>query len=505
MPNSNYDSSSISATVDGKTINDIQPSPYVHPGIALGLGGDAIRPGATGVVQVFVGRITGQLYEADQAGYVSAVFSPTWFGSEFVHGQTDMTVTFAFPPGMQTNEPRWHVSPPGWPDQPDTGTTSDGRLAYQWKNASANASTQYIFGASFPSSYVPSSAIAQPGQAPSNAPSPSGGTTTSPSGAIGSAISALLCFGGFALVAVGFVALAVNSDRRRKLDYLPPKISVQGHGIKRGLTAVEAAVLLETPLDRVMTMILFGLIKKTAARVVSEQPLKVERITPLPEGLRGYEETFLPAVEEPDLRKRSKMLQDLSIELVKSVQQKMKGFSLGETKDYYRAIMKKAWQQVEAANTPEVRSEKYADNLEWTMLDRDFDGRTRRVFNTGPVFVPIWWGNFSPSYSGGGVARTAVPVSAPGKGVAPSGGVSLPHLPGADFAAAMVTGVQNTAGNLVSNVVAFTGGVTRTTNPPPPPPPRSSGGWSSGGFHSGGCACACACAGCACACAGGGR
>ena len=511
MPSSSYDSSSISATVDGKTIDDIQPSPYVQPGIALGLGRNAIRPGSSGVVQVFVGRITGQLYQADEAGDVSAVFSPSWIGSEFVHGKTDMIVTFVFPPGVKPDEPRWHPSPAGWPAQPEPGTTSDGRVAYQWKNPSANGYTQYLFGVSFPSHYVPSEAIVQPGQAPASQPGTGGSgiTTTSPTSALSGAISALLCFGGIGLIAFAFVALAVNSDRRRKLDYLPPKISVQGHGIKRGLTAVEAAVMLETPLDRVMTMILFGLIKKTAARVVAEKPLKVERITPQPEGLRGYEETFLPAVEESDPRKRSKMLQDLSIDLVKSVQQKMKGFSLRETKDYYRAIMKKAWQEVEAAKTPEVRSEKYADNLEWTMLDRDFDGRTRRVFDTGPVFVPIWWGSFRPAYSGGSLPRASqgasVPVSAPGRSAAPTGGISLPHLPGADFAAAMVTGVQNTAGNLVSNVVAFTGGVTKTTNPPPPPPPRSSGGWSSGGFHSGGCACACACAGCACACAGGGR
>jgi hypothetical protein len=508
MPNSSYDSSSISATVDGKTITDIEPSPYVQPGIALGLGGDAIQPGATGVVEVYVGKVTGQLYQADEAGYVSAVFSPSWFGSQYVHGKTDMTVTFVFPEGVQPDEPRWHASPSGWPSQPDTGTSSDGRVAYQWKNPSANGHTQYTFGASFPSKYVPSGSIAQPGQAPSGGVS-SGGATTSPAIDVGGVISSFLCFGGMALIAFGFVWLAVYSDRRRKLAYLPPKISVQGHGIKRGLTAVEAAVLLETPLDRVMTMILFGLIKKNAARVVSDKPLKVEGIQPQPEGLRGYEETFLPAIEETDLRKRSKMLQDLSIDLVKSVQQKMKGFSLRETKDYYQAIMKKAWQEVEAAKTPEVRSEKYADNLEWTMLDRDFDDRTRRVFTSGPVFVPIWWGNFSPAYSGGAAplapTATTVPISTARGGAAPSGGVSLPHLPGADFAAAMVTGVQNTAGNLVSNVVSFTGGVTKTTNPPPPPPPRSAGGWSSGGFHSGGCACACACAGCACACAGGGR
>jgi hypothetical protein len=66
----------------------------------------------------------------------------------------------------------------------------------------------------------------------------------------------------------------------------------------------------------------------------------------------------------------------------------------------------------------------------------------------------------------------------------------------------MVTGVQNAAKNMVSNVVSFTDGVTKTTNPPPV---RSSSGWTSSGGGGCACACACACAGCACACAGGGR
>ncbi len=163
--------------------------------------------------------------------------------------------------------------------------------------------------------------------------------------------------------------------------------------------------------------------------------------------------------------------------------------------------MKKAWQQVEEAKTPEVRSKLYDEGLEWTMLDRDFDDRTRRVFRTGPVYVPIWWGRYSPSSAP--VART---TTAPSTGPsAPSPRVSLPTLPGAEFAASMVNGVQNAASNLVSNVVGFTNGVTKTTNPPPPPS-RSRSGWSSGrGGSSCACACACACAGCACACAGGGR
>lgn len=53
-----------------------------------------------------------------------------------------------------------------------------------------------------------------------------------------------------------------KASEKRKLKYLKPTLSVEGHGIKRGLTAVEAAILLEQPLDQVLTMILFGLLKK---------------------------------------------------------------------------------------------------------------------------------------------------------------------------------------------------------------------------------------------------
>jgi len=193
-------------------------------------------------------------------------------------------------------------------------------------------------------------------------------------------------------------------------------------------------------------------------------------------------------------------LQKVMVTMVKSVQKKMKGFSLRETKNYYQAIIKKAWQQVEQAATPEVRSKLYDEGLEWTMLDRDFDDRTRRVFRTGPVFVPIWWGRYRPSTVSTARPTTTVPSTPSTRSSGPS--VSLPSLPGSQFAATMVTGVQNASSSMVSNVLSFTNGVTKTTNPPPPPS-RSKGGWSSSGGSS--CACACACAGCACACAGGGR
>jgi hypothetical protein len=488
VPTSEYDLSNVSGAVNGTPVTDITTSPYVTPGIALNLGSLAIPPGATGTVTASIRGIGGVLYQGSDANTVSVNFAPTSFDSKFVQGQTDMTVTFHLPPGVQPNEPRYYGAPSGWPSEPSTGYDAENRIIYQWHNPSANGYTQYVFGASFPKTYVPAQAVIQP-------------SIFQQLGISQDTFYSALCCLIFVLGFGGFIALAVISARRRKLAYLPPKMAIEGHGIKRGLTAVEAAVLLETPLDKVLTMMLFSVIKKNAARVVTEEPLKVEAITPPPQDMRDYETAFMAGIVDADPAGRGRKLQAVVIDMVKSVQQKMKGFSLRETRDYYKSIMERAWSEVETADTPEVKSQKYSDSLEWTMLDRGWDQRTARTFQTGPVFVPIWWGNYRPSAMAGHVSAAPAPSRT---SVPTAGAPSLPHLPGSDFAASLVRGVQSTAGNMVASVGAFTGAVTKVTNPPPPPSTyRGGGGWSGGGGHS--CACACACAGCACACAGGGR
>jgi hypothetical protein len=158
--------------------------------------------------------------------------------------------------------------------------------------------------------------------------------------------------------------------------------------------------------------------------------------------------------------------------------------------------MERAWQQIEAAGTPEVKSEMYEQAMEWTMLDKDYDTRTRRVF-TGPVFIPMWWGRYDPSYRPAGT-----PISVGQSIGMPSGGRSSVSVPGAAFAASMVNSVQGFSSRVLGDLNTFTSGVTNKTNPIPKS--SSAGkGYSGGGGRS--CACACACAGCACACAGGGR
>ena len=474
--------SDVSADVNGNPLtisSDFQGQG--GSGFSVDMGGYAIQPGQSGTVHVVVGKVENVLYKDDNdEAYASAVFTPNWFGSEFVSGVTDLTVTYHMPPGVQPSEPRWHAAPSGFPSEPQTGIGADGRVFYSWNNPAASGSTQYTFGASFPKSYIPESAIVTP-------------PPFDLAALIGALLPMLFC-GIFAFMFIGMPILAVVQGNKRKMQYMPPKVAIEGHGIKRGLTAVESAILMEQPLDKVMTMVLFGAIKKNAASVKTRDPLELDIVSTQPEGLHQYETDFLKAFKNPDKKARQRELQDMMIALVKSVSEKMRGFSRKETLEYYKAIMEKAWQQIEAANTPEVKSQKLDEALEWTMLDKDYDDRTRRM---GPVFVPMWWGRYNPTYSSRPLSTgSGLPTSLPSQ---PSGGGSLP---GADFAAQMVTGVQTFSSKVLGNVNTFTEKVTGATNPPPKP---TSSGRSGSGRSGGGCACACACAGCACACAGGGR
>ena len=507
MPgNSQYSLSDITATVDNQPISDIQESPYVD-GVALGLGGNAIPAGASGIVYMRAENVRNQFYFAStdtEDDYASMRFQPNYFESDFVGGNSAMTVNIHLPPGVTEDEPRW-FTPTRWPgdETPAAGFDDQGRIIYQWSDNSASASDRYEFGVAFPANYIPTDTI-----------NTEQTVTYNPSNVLGTIIP-IACCGGFAAIFGLVIYFAAKSAKKRKLKYLPPKIAIEGHGIKRGLTSVEAAILLEQPMDKILTMVLFSVLKKGAAEVTSQKPLKVKVEETLPEDLREYEKTFLEAFKSTRSSTRRKKLQDMMVALVKSVSTKMKGFSRKETVQYYENIIEKAWKQVEDAATPEVRAERYSDAVDWTMMDSDYDSRTRRTFGRGPVYMPYWWWRADPtvgrttSSTGRSMGSAATRGSAPSM---PSGGksktITLPKLPGSDAAASLTNTVTAMSAGAVGNVATFTSGVTNKTNPIPKSSSstfRSTGSRKSGGGSSCVCACACACAGCACACAGGGR
>jgi hypothetical protein len=488
LPTADFSMASVKAFVKNQPVTNFYA--WSDIGITLDLGGLSIPPGETATVSLHVEGIKGLIYTSDQKlsePYASVQFSPQYFGSQYVYGSTDITVILALPPGLTENDQPTYYNPTNWPGTTDPTQSyyKDGRLYYMWEGT-GNSYSEYKFGTSFPARLVPAEVVQKP---------PLINIKIDPEALIGICI-----VGGFFSIFLGGGLLGYFADKRRRMQYLPPKIAIEGNGIKRGLTAVEAAILMEQPMDKILTMILFGTIKKEAAQVVNKDPLTLEFAKLPVENLNPYETDFLAAFKEADPSGRKRLLQTTMVNLVNSISEKMRGFSRKETIAYYDSIMKKAWEQVQAAETPEVQMEKFGEAMEWTMLDRNFDDRTRDIFSRpGPVYAPYWWGHFDPVYR-----SSSVPSMPSAPSVHRPIQISVPSLPGSNFAASVVNGITGFSSQAVGNVTGFTGNITNKTNPVP----VSTSSYRSGGSSSGGgrsCACACACAGCACACAGGGR
>jgi hypothetical protein len=470
MPSGDYILSSIEADMNGTPLRDIRKSEFLRHGVEVHLGRNSIQPGASGTLHLRA-RVTDRVFpDSDDDNYASVVFSPTWYDGDFAHGVTVLQFSLFFPPGVQPEEPRYH-------GEPFTEASVEGdSVVYTWTLPDARPDRQYTFGASFPRQYV--DRVASP-------------PLFDMEELIGLAVCAVFVLVG--MLFVGGIVLAVRTERRRRLEYLPPSLAVEGVEVRRGLTAPEAAVLMSQPLNKVLTLVSFGLISKNAMRVLGRDPLRVEALKPAPAGLQPYETAFLEAIGA-DGRLDERRLRALSVDLVQRVNNKMKGFNRGVTIAYYRSIIDKAWEKVKTADEGDLSDELLAETVEWTSLDRDFERKAPEIWVGRTFRRPIWWGNYSPHHRpaprGGGGGQITLPD------------ISMPRLPGSEFANSMVSGLEGMASSVVGNIESFTSGVTKVTNPPPVSSSSSRGGGRSSG---GGCACACACAGCACACAGGGR
>jgi len=496
LPNATYDLESAQAWYspglggdEREPLYGIEESEYLPIGVEVHLIEYAIQPGEQGTIYFQI-NVAQMVYpDSEDDTYASVEFAPTYYGSDYVMGTTYMEVQLAFPPGVTNEETRYHEQPFDEVDQVDD------RIVFIYTHPGVTGSSTFQHGISFPRTYVD-----QVYKTP----------VTTGRGGLGflDDIEWDSCCGigfvlAFFIVPVGFSAIKGN---KRKMKYLPPALQVEGVGVKRGLTAVEAAILLEKPLNKVLTMVMFGLVKKHALIVVSEDPLRLEKVDPKPDRqFRAYEDDFLEAIKD-DGSLDEKILQKSAITLIRSTNKKMKGFSRKETRQYYESIVDRAWDQVTADETPEVKSKHFEQGMEWMMMDDKFDDRVGKTFGSGPVFMPTWWAYYRPwvpsvrsSRSGSGSQSVSTRPGSSGG----SGQVTLPTLPGAAFASTLVGGMERTASGIVGKIETFTGGVTQSTNPPPVSSTSSSGS----SHRSGGCACACACAcaGCACACAGGGR
>jgi len=277
------------------------------------------------------------------------------------------------------------------------------------------------------------------------------------------------------------------------MKYLPPVVSIEGTGVRRGLASPEAAILLEMPLDRMMTLILFNLARKGGVAVLARQPKLKLKVMDREKATEDYEKAFLEAIGEDGSVSQTAM-QRVAVGMVKSVNEKMRGYSHKDSVNYYRQIIQQSWDEAKIAAGPEERSRVLEDNYDWMTMDRDYRTRVRDHYGTGQYYQPRWW----DSYYGRPARTVPVPVVAPagklpaeaplqpgttipaGKIPAEAADTSRVRMPGPALAEAIETDAKHLAPGLVGDVGAFTAKVTDVTNPVPVSSGSSGGSSSSG-------------------------
>jgi len=426
---------------------------------------------------ILLTRVDRMLWE-DQMnpGNVGIVFIPTWWTYAQVK---DLRIAAVLPGNVSQTEIRCS---PNW-----TNTfLEDGNRVVFWNKTILAPNEKFQIGVSFPNQYVT--------YWYSKSMWDKIGETIKPF------LGPIIAFSTIAIVAV------VVIKGIKKSPYTEPKLSMEVLGVRKGLTAVEAAVLLGVDPRKVLTMILFGLLRKNAVEVIETEPYLRLKILST-SNLHYYEISFIDAVIKPSLMSADdalagtlsdKKLSDVINELHTEVDEKVKYYCRADTTAYYRRVVGKAWAQVAAAKTPEVKAVKFNEDLEWLIIDPRFKKRTKKLFrgeeeipSTSAWWLPYWFTYHAPPSFRGTEGQPTTPPTA---------------LPAVQFADAVVTSIESTTNRIVKDIETFTRAIL-------PPIVASSGEGRSppAPVHSGGCicacascACACACASCACACASGG-
>jgi hypothetical protein len=539
MPHSNYNLSTMSASINGVNLSDIRKSEYVNPGVEVHLSGQAIPRGSSGTLHFEFSMPDLVFQDTTNKELASLQITPTWFDSDFVRGTSNIQIAIYMLEGIQPDEMLYQ-------DVPFTNKALyQGRAVAVWQTQQP-ATQAYRVGVSFPqrgmTRVIKMTFVQLVNKWLTDNPTArfilgavvmimfavlffrfSGGTGLSVFAILGGGILLLLFVSPIsALIApviVGpLIALNENSLKKKRKTYLPAIAQVEGGGIKRGLTAPEAGVLIEMPLNKVLTLVLFGLLEKGVIEVTKDDPLTVEvtqdfQVLPNKAAntakdyrqqrrkiaqekgtiIHAYEDGYLTLIE----RNHGKAVRDIDFGkptelLIKATVAKMKGFDLSDTQEYYRRVIDRAMEQASALGEVEAR-EKYLDKyLPWVMMN---DNYPTVLTHRGYSYWPVW----ARGPRSIGTARASSKSSGPAIG----GRTRLSDVAGSfsgwaestmgGMAAAIMPGSLNIPG--VKGGFVDLSGADKVTGDIFTALAKSSGGSGGGGCACAGCACACACAG----------
>lgn len=425
--------------------------------------------------------LPGFIYKSDREGYAIVTFIPAWWDMQV----KDTRVKFYLPAEVNRSEIYTGAR------QYDNIMVEEGRTVIYFEDMDLAPNERFEVAVSFPEKYLDTGAVHD--KTGSQVPI---GTGT------GYISDGFFCIGPFMLFFVFIVVVSILAALNRK-PYTSPVVSMDGIGVNKSLDPAEAATLLRIDPRRVLTMIMFGLMKKGNVKLISTDPIRLELVSR--QNLNYYEKLFADSIKDsrPD---EDGMLECFKV-LARRVVDKTRPYCRKDTEDYYHSKIESAWAEIKAVDTPELKLEKYDTNMMWLMADEQFTERTREYISRAPgsdtSHVPhyYWWYPYYfwlPHYYG--TSQTAGQEQ-PGTPSTNSTTASVES-----FANSISDSVESFSAGIITGVEKFLG-VRNEANALPvargfAPSPSYYSNKSSCACVS--CACACVSCACACACAGGG-
>jgi len=428
MPHKKYDISNMSASIDGKPLKDIRPSEYVKPGVEVHLGHYAIPPGGRGVFH-FESEMPRLIFQdTTREDYASLQITPTWFGKQFVTGSGDIMIGVHMLPGVDAADVLYHKFSPF-----TEKVVYEERTVAIWQYRGA-ATKPYKVGVSFPKKgldrVVRLTIFERWGELIRYETNTRlflgaifgflfGWVFFRFTGNTGCSVFVLMLAGliflfyksptaqvvALPILVLTFIAVELGRRQIGRGHYMPPVARVEAGKVKRGLSAAEAAILLERPLGKVLSLVICGLLKKNVIEQTNPSPLTVRvREDFLPsEGfqhlrkrardngivLKRYEFGFLQVIEKKPGVPVSKLdFTEPMRHLVDHVVFRMKGFDPKATRNYYSGVIDRVQGQALSVQQPDKRWKEIDRNLEWILCDEDYE----KSFNAkGYYYQPPWY------------------------------------------------------------------------------------------------------------------